>query len=257
MRTSQTHPSGALSGAAERQMRNWAFDLQTRQRLAEEREKTQLKDLIYPYLVMSRETGSDAESLAQAIAAQCGWKMLDRELLDYMAEHEHFSRLALDFVDERTVAWFHEVFGKLLDKGLVSQAEYVTRMGKLVLLAAQHESTIFIGRGIQFMLPRQLGLRVRIIAPLKQRIATIMAKRQCGEREAKSFIETTDHERAQFVQRYFHRDVADPDLYDLIVNLAHIPREDAVDVIATAAMRHRDRVRSDTLKRATASAMPA
>jgi len=43
----------------------------------------------------------------------------------------------------------------------------------------------------------------------------------------------------------------------LIVNLAHIPREDAVDVIATAAMRHRDRVRSDTLKRATASAMPA
>jgi hypothetical protein len=46
MRTSQTHPSGALSGAAERQMRNWAFDLQTRQKLAEEREKMQLKDLI-------------------------------------------------------------------------------------------------------------------------------------------------------------------------------------------------------------------
>src|SRR6185436_21011430 len=113
-------------------------------------------------ITISRESGVDAASLAHAIAEKCGWKVLDRELLDYMAEHEHFSRLALEFVDERTVSWFHEVFGKWLDKGLVSQAEYVSRMGKLVLLAAQHESTIFVGRGIQFMLPRQLGLRVRI-----------------------------------------------------------------------------------------------
>jgi cytidylate kinase len=249
-----SHP--ALSRAAERQMRNWAFDLQTQQRVAEEREHTHVKDLIHPYLVISRETGTDAEGLAQAIAARCGWKLLDRELLDYMAEHEHFSRLALDFVDERTVSWFHEVFGKWLDKGLVSQAEYVSRMGKLVLLAAQHESTIFIGRGIQFMLPRQLGLRVRIIAPTKQRIETIMGKRQCGEQEARSFVEKTDDERAQFVQRYFHRDVADPHLYDLIINLAHIPREDAVDLIATEAMRHQDRARANSLGRAALAGLP-
>src|SRR3954471_2215665 len=110
-------------------------------------------------------------------------------------------------------------------------------MGKILLLQAQHESTVFVGRGAQFMLPRERGLRVRVIAPIKQRIRTIMNLRACGEREAREYIETTDSEREQFVQRYFHHDVSDPHLYNLVINLGYIPREEAVDIIARAAER--------------------
>lgn len=180
--------------------------------------------------------------IAQEVAIKLGWKILDRRLLDYLAEHEHFSRLALDFVDERAVSWFHEMFGKWLDKQLVSQAEYVSRLGKFALLAAQHESTVFVGRAVQFMLPRERGLAVRIIAPAKQRIDRIAAKRQCSEREAKEFIESTDRGREQFVRRYFHHDITDPRLFDLVINLAHIPRDEVVEVIASAAKRHESRV---------------
>ena len=104
-----------------------------------------MPQLIQPYLTISRETGIDAGELAHAIATKCGWKVFDRELLDYLAEHDHLSRLALDFVDERTRSWFHEIFGKWLDQQLISQAEYVSRLGRIVLLAAQHESTVFVG----------------------------------------------------------------------------------------------------------------
>jgi hypothetical protein len=169
---------------------------------------------------------------------------LDSELLDYMAEHDHLSRLALEFVDERAVSWFHEMFGTWLDKQLVSQAEYVSRLGKLLLLAAQHESTVFVGRGAHFMLPRDRGIAVRIIAPIKQRIHNIMDLRQCREREAKDFIERTDRGREQFVERYFHRDVSDPHLYDLMINLGYIPRAEAVDLIVAAVERHAAKVRS-------------
>jgi hypothetical protein len=83
-----------------------------------------------------------------------------------------------------------------------------------------------------------------------------MGKRQCDEREARLFIEKTDRERAQFVERYFHHALADPHLYDLIINLSRIPREDAVDLIATEAVRHQARVRSDALVRATVATLP-
>src|SRR4029079_7274108 len=116
-----------------------------------------------PYLAISRQAGTDAGGIARAVAARCGGKVLDDELLDYMAEHDHLSRLALEFVDERAVSWFHEMFGTWLDKQLVSQAEYVIRVGRLLLLAAQHESTVFVGRGAHFMLPRERGIAVRII----------------------------------------------------------------------------------------------
>src|SRR2546430_16878977 len=134
MRTT-SHSNRGPSELAERQMRNWVLELQTQKRLAEERQ-VRVQELTHPYVFISRESGVDGGEIARAVAAACGWKALDSELLDYMAEHDHLSRLALDFVDERAVSWFHEMFGTWLDKQLVSQAEYVGRLGRLVLLAA-------------------------------------------------------------------------------------------------------------------------
>jgi cytidylate kinase len=68
-----------------------------------------------------------------------------------------------------------------------------------------------------------------------------MERKQCTEREAKDFVETTDRDREQFIRRYFHHDVSDPHLYDLVVNLADLPRDDAVELIVSAVKRHEQR----------------
>jgi cytidylate kinase len=194
-------------------MRTWALDLEARHRL--EQERTAPKELIHPYVAISRECGVDAGDLAKVLASRFGWKVFDRELLDYMAEHYHWSNVALDYVDEKTASWFHDTFGKMLDNRIVTQVEYVSRLGKIVLLAAQHESHVFVGRGVQFILPRDRGLTVRIIAPKKQRIKRVMERRNCSQHDAERFVDETDRGRAAFVQRYFHHDVADSRLYDL------------------------------------------
>jgi hypothetical protein len=238
MRTGTLPHSGALSQLAERQMRTWVLQLQAQQRREDERPPTEsVEQRIHPFLALSRETGINAGELAQAVAAQCGWKVLDRELLDYMAEHDHISRFALDFVDEKVVSWFRETFGRWLDEQLVSQATYVRRLGKIALLAAQHESTVFVGRGVQFVLPRESGVTVRIIAPRKQRVQQIRQKLQCSLHEAEKYVDHTDNDRAKFVRRYFLHDVADPHLYDFVINLQEVPREAAVDMIVRECKR--------------------
>ena len=213
------------------------IDLQTRQGLAETNSGVTVPQLIRPYIAISRECGLNAPELAQAVATECGWQLMDRELLDHLAEHDHLSRLALEFVDERTVSWFHEMFGKWLEDQLVSQAEYVSRLGRLVLLAAQHVSSVFVGRGVQFMLPRNLGLAVRLIAPSKQRVERLMQQRSCSKREAERFMIETDNNRVQFVQRYFQKDIADPHWHDLVINLEHVSRDEAVGLISAQARR--------------------
>jgi cytidylate kinase len=212
-------------------MRMWALRMESQRRLEEQAAARSPKQLIHPYVAISREAGADAGEIAKLIASKCGWKILDREILDYMVEHYSWSHVALDYVDERTVSWFHETFGKWLDKQLVSQAEFVHRLGKIVLLAAQHESTVFVGRGAQFILPREVGLAVRVIAPKKQRVKCIMERRGCSRHDAEKYIDETDKGRADFVRRYFHHDVADPHLYDLVINLEHISHNAAVDLI--------------------------
>lgn len=243
MRTSTGLPSSrAIAGVAEQQMRRWALDMQMRQQQATNQSAPSVPQMIHPYLAISRECGVDARDLVKQISAACGWKLMDRELLDHLSEHDHLSRLALDFVDERTVSWFHEMFGKWLDVQLIGQAEYVSRLGRLVLLAAQHESLIFVGRGVQFMLPRECGFAIRIIAPLKQRIERVCRLQRCTAGDAEAFIKKTDEGRENFIKRYFHHNVADARLYDLVINLQQIPRTEAAQMISEQVKLHAARV---------------
>jgi cytidylate kinase len=73
----------------------------------------------------------------------------------------------------------------------------------------------------------------RIIAPKKQRVERIMERRQCERHEAERFVDETDAGRAEFIQRYFHRETADPNLYDLVLNLKYMSLDEAVDLMVT------------------------
>lgn len=231
MMTSTPPKSRELSEAAERQMRMWSLRMESQARLEQQPAAASPKQLIHPYVAISRESGVDGGEIAKLVAAKCNWKVLDRELLDFMAEQYHWSRIALELVDERTASWFHEMFGNWLDQQSVSQAEYVSRLGRILLMAAQHESTVFVGRGAQFILPRDVGLSVRIIAPKQLRIKRIIERLECSPGAAEKFIDETDKGRADFVWRYFRHDVADPHLYDLVISLQHTSRDAAADLI--------------------------
>jgi hypothetical protein len=233
---SLTHHRG-LSDVAERQMRAWAHKLQSQQQPTHKPPAKVIRELVQPYVAISRETGINGGAFARRVAAQLNWKAFDDNLLDYLAEHYHWSRLSLEFVDEKSASWFHEMFGKWLDRQLISQAEYVRGLGKVVLLAAQHESTVFVGRGVRFILPRASGLAVRLIAPVKQRIETVMRLRECNRDEAEDFVEESDRGRRQFVERYFHHDIAQPHFYDLVINLAHVTVDDAVALVVDQCRR--------------------
>ena len=234
--TSSSRDRG-LSQVAERQMRSWAHQLQLQQRQSPQGTPQIVSRLIHPYVSLSRETGANGGALAERVASLLKWKVLDRELLDYMAERFNLSRTSLEFVDETVASWFHEMFGKWLDERLVSQAEYVRRLGRMVLLAAQCESTVFVGRGVQFMLPSEAGFAVRIIAPKKMRVDHIMELHGCDHHEAEKYVDETDRGREQFVQRYFHRDTTDPHLYALVTNLEFLSMDDAAGLIATECRR--------------------
>ena len=53
----------------------------------------------------------------------------------------------------------------------------------------------------------------------------------CSNHDAETFIDETDNGRAALVRRYFHHDIADPHLYDLVINLEHTSRDAALDLI--------------------------
>lgn len=223
--------SESLSSVAERQMRGWELSFDVQNRLARDEASGQLSTRIHPYIAIAREAGAGGSSVAEAVAEELGTELMDRELLDYMAERFNLSRGMLRFVDEQARNWLTEVFGHWLDSQLVPQTTYVSHLGQIVLMSARSHAVTFVGRGAHFFLPREKGLLILFIAPEDLRIERAMRKLGGSRDEARKYVESRDRGRREFVRYYFHRDVTDPHLYDLVINTHNIGLDEARSIV--------------------------
>jgi len=223
----------SIIDAAERQMQQW-LRMQKGQDNAAPASSTGKLAGIGPYLTISREAGAGGSRIARLVGEAVGWEVLDRKLLECVAERYDTSPAVLELVDETTANWLTEMFGNWLDPASVSQMQYVCRLSRVILMAARAGKVIYVGRGAQFVLPHERGLSVRIVAPQKYRVQQIMERRHLSFEEALDYVVKTDAGRQDFVRQYFHHDVPDPHLFDLVVNVEKLGPERTAHLIADA-----------------------
>ncbi|MGA2259537.1 MAG: cytidylate kinase-like family protein [Thermoguttaceae bacterium] len=233
----ERHPRNPMNGnvadAAERQMQRWLHTQKSLENAAPAPSTGKLAD-IGPYLAISRESGVGGSRIARLVGETIGWDVLDRELLEFLAEKYHTSPAVLELVDETTTNWITEIFGNWINPASVSQMQYVFRLSRVILMAARGGKVIYVGRGAQFLLPNDRGLSVRLVAPLKYRVKQIMERRHLGFEEAREYVEKTDTGRQEFARQYFHHDVSDPHLSDFVINVEKLGPERTSHLIAEA-----------------------
>ena len=222
---------------AEQRLRRRALELQVQDQIAHGPAAVDLPSLIHPYLAVSREVGAGGSEVAAQVGEKLGWEVLDRELLDQMANDFHLREDMLEHLDETSSNWVVEVFGKWMDQHLVTQAEFVVHLGQIVLATARRTHAVFVGRGAQFLLPRERGLAVRVTAPRRQRIERIMQRHDLPRDKAEKYIDRHEQGRTDFVKKYFHHDVNDARIYDLVVNIEYLDIHGAVELIADQMQR--------------------
>ena len=189
---------------------------------------------IGPYVAISREAGAGGGQTARLLGEALGWNVLDRELIECLAEKYHISPAMLELVDEKTTNWITEFFNNLVDPHSISQWQYVSRVTRMILMAAHTGKVIFVGRGAGFILPRKCGLYVRLIADLKYRVEQIMQRRHLTFKEAQDYVTRTDADRRALAKQYFHRDASDPHAYDMVINVERFGPQLAARQIADA-----------------------
>ena len=172
--------------------------------------------------------------IGQCVGERLGWKVFDRNLLDCVAERFHLPRLMLDLVDETRSNWVYDVLGTWMDRKLVPHEKYVACLGRVVLSAARAGHAVFVGRGAQFLLPRKELLAVRLVASPRYRTQEIMKHLGMNESDAQRYIAEVDQGRREFVDRFFHHDITDPHLYDMVINVERCGQTKAVSEILAA-----------------------
>jgi hypothetical protein len=234
----QTHEDPRIAAAAERQMHTWAMMEESRDRAIRRQNESRSAPPAINYVTISREAGLGGSEIGQTLGQRLGWEVFDKNLLDQVAARFHLCRRMLDLVDETQSNWVFDVLGNWMDCQIVPHTKYVSHLSRVILSAAGRGHAVFVGRGAQYILPRQQLLSVRLVASPKYRLQRFMEQTGLNEIAARRSMAEMDAGRREFVQQFFHRDVADPHNYDLVINVERSGREGAVVEILTA-LEHR------------------
>jgi cytidylate kinase len=188
-------------------------------------------------IALSRQAGTQGTLIARELSRRLGWPVYDHELLERISLEMGVRTNLLETVDERKIGWLEESFQQFLDVPQVNENAYARHLVKCVLALGLLGECIIVGRGAAFILPAETTLRVRLVAPKKDRLATLCRNLGLSGREATRRLSSLDRQRNDFVRSHFLTDPTDPANYDLLLNVARFSSADACESIADSLQR--------------------
>ena len=103
-----------------------------------------------------------------------------------------------------------------------------------MLSLARKGCAIFLGRGVDRILPLDRGLRVRLVAPLEYRIQRLAELRGLTLEQSRDEVARIERERGDFIKSRYQIHVDEPTRFDVTVNMAKFDDDQAIDLILAA-----------------------
>jgi cytidylate kinase len=176
-------------------------------------------------VTISRECGSGGEGIAKAVAHKLDYEYVAKKVLykDIEGHGEQWLKWAQGMDEHAPSIW--ERFDR-------SFAGFAALVEHCIYERARKNNVVILGRGGNWLLKDiPYALRVRIIAPLEDRIKFVCEREGVPEEAARKMLLFSDHERAIFLKRMYHRDWSHPDDYDLVFNTSHLSVKEVVELI--------------------------
>jgi len=191
-----------------------------------------------PIVTISRTHASGGVEFARLLAERLGFTFWHKELVREIATNAHLSERLIAAMDEHRRDRVAEVVRNLtLVDSAASSAPYIVALIKALRGIAALGGAVIVGRGAQYVLDPGELFRVRLVAPLEQRIEQLVGQGRSSA-DASKEIAAIDADRRGFIKGYFKHDPEDALEYDLTINLGTIPRDTAADLVITAMKAH-------------------
>ena len=181
-------------------------------------------------IVFSRKVGSQGDEIAALTAQRLGYRLVGREEVHRLAQEcdSQFAKACSAFESELQPGFFERMF--------MREPAYKSLFESLNLELASQGDVVMLGRGAQIVLADFPGvLRVRVVAPMQQRVGNLMQREKVTRAQAVEFLDHHDRLRRNLIESLFHHNLSDWSLYDLVINTARIAPATAVEMVSTAA----------------------
>lgn len=181
-------------------------------------------------ITISREYGSEGDSVAESVAKALGYHLVDKDfisavlaeygLVEFDQEYDSLPGFWEKFIAQRSET--RDLMGDMLNR--VERA------------VARHGNVVMVGRsGFAALAGFADVLNVRLQAPREVRIARTKERKHLSLDEATAAVDESDKVRATFVEEFYGMPWGSIKAFDLVINTDAIPVEAATNWIIEAA----------------------
>lgn len=187
-----------------------------------------------PFITLAREPGSGGALIGQRVAKKLNYEYVDHQIIEEIAQSTKMRNKIIETIDEKARTSIEDLVHSHLNKDYVSDYKYISELCKVILAYAYKGHVVILGRGANFITPKAKGLHVRITAPKAIRQIRAVKYEGLSVSEAKERVMKVEQDRAEFVKKYFKRDIKKSSYYDMVLNTAFYSIEDATDLVVEA-----------------------
>jgi len=202
---------------------------------------------MFRVVTVAREYGSGGGRIAQSLAGRLGWKLLDRCLVEKIADAAQIEPREAEQFDERPDPWLDRLANVLWQSpglrgymgGPVAErfdADAAAALSRRIISEASDiGDCVIVGRGSQCILQqRRDAFHVFIYAPRIERLNRLLERKPGLSRvEAEKKLDAEVATRAAYVRLHFGEDWQNRHLYHLMVS-SSVGEKEAVSIILSA-----------------------
>lgn len=190
------------------------------------------------FVTVSRQAGAGGRTLAAALLEEfgrrgapvlSGWQWADRDVCESLAADPRLNVSLSTLLDEHYRGRLEDYLAQVLS-GAAPQLKLFRALFATMRSLAAVGNVILLGRaGVCATRGMPGGVHVRLVGSRGARVERSARRFGWDQAKAERWVDEQDRSRAALVKEYFGHDVADPLLYDLVVNT------DSVTAAAAAA----------------------
>jgi len=193
-------------------------------------------------ITVSRQFGAGGSELARKLGERLNWPVLDDEVTCRCAQRLNLETSTVARLREHSPTLLARLSAALLVAPPEAPGIDTTHLLRIdaiaeaalesITEAAKSLPLIVVGFGTQCIFANRAdALHVRLVAPMPDRVERLRARYGWDAANAAARARRVDEDRRRYVQRYFHRDLNDPLLYDVQINTGRTTLDEAATLI--------------------------
>lgn len=200
-------------------------------------------------ITISRQFGAGGKTIGQKVAEALGYTFLDEDIIQIIAEKAKVSPGWVESVEKEAGGRLSRIVTKMVsrplidrvlkdEKGYIDEQIYIDYLVVIIAQMAEEGNVVFLDRGSQYILndfPE--AFHILLINSFANRVKFMMTHYDLSQSRATQIVKSEEKRRMNLYRKIGKQDYDQPELYHMVLNMARVDLDDAVQMILQLVQR--------------------